>query len=96
MNDDDKYGKYEDDPKAWLQKINQAHWEQTQARAKLPKKTVWLRISIEVDDETFPDDESAMDYANDLAVEAGFIVDDMGMINPTDMDKFYPETEETK
>lgn len=52
--------------------------------------TVWLKVSIEVDDGVFPDDESMMDYANDLAVEAGFTVDDMGMVDPSDMDKFYP------
>lgn len=52
-------------------------------------QTVWLKVSIEVDDGVFPDDESMMDYANDLAVEAGFTVDDMGMVDPSDMDKFY-------
>jgi hypothetical protein len=102
MNDDDKYGKYEDDPKAWLEKINQAHWEQTQAQAKLPKspkKTVWARVSMEIDVEEGEegyDDESLMDIVHDELVEYGFTIDDMGMMNPTDLDKFYPETEETK
>lgn len=99
MSNDDKYGKYEDDPKAWLEKINQAHWEQTQAQAKLPKKTVWARVSMEIDVEEGEegyDDESLMDIVHDELVEYGFIIDEMGMINPTDLDKFYPETEETK
>ena len=96
-----KYGKYEDDPKAWLEKINQAHWEEVQARDKLPKKTVWLHISIEVDaeycaDAAENDDETLMDIIHDELVEQGFTVDDMGMINPTDTDKFYPETKEDK
>lgn len=59
------------------------------------KRIVWLNVSIEVNDEAFPDDESMMDYANELATGAGFIVDDMGMFDPSDMDKFYP-TEEVK
>lgn len=43
------------------------------------KRTVWLNVSIEVNDEDFPDDESMMDYANELVTDAGFIVDDMGI-----------------
>jgi hypothetical protein len=100
MNDDDKYGKYEDDPKAWLEKINQAHWEQTQAQAKLPKKTVWALVSIEVeiepeDDEEYSD-EALMDTIAEELAEYGYTIDEMGMMNPTDLDKFYPETEECK
>lgn len=77
------------------------HWAEMQARAKLPKKTVWARVSIEVDiDEAIElgenDDETIMDMIHDELVEYGFTIDDMGMINPTDTDKFYPETEETK
>ncbi len=53
------------------------------------KKTIWLNVSIDVNDEAFPDDESMMEYVNDLAVGAGFTVDDMGMNNPTDEEKFY-------
>ena len=61
------------------------------------KKRVWLAISIEVDDEMGGegDDETLMDIIHDELVEQGFTVDDMGMVNPSDMDKFYP-TEETK
>jgi hypothetical protein len=45
------------------------------------KKTVWLNVSIEVEaDGTEHDDDLFMDYANDSAVKAGFIVDDMGVI----------------
>ena len=100
MSNDDKYGKYEDDPQAWLRNVAQAHWEEMQARDKLaksPKKTVWLRVSIEVDvdeEDEGNDDETLMDIIHDELVEQGFTVDDMGMINPTDTDKFY--NEETK
>lgn len=77
------------------------HWAEMQARAKLPKKIVWLRVSIEVDaeyctDAAEDDDEALMDIIHDELVEQGFTVDDMGMINPTDTDKFYPETKEDK
>jgi hypothetical protein len=96
MSNDDKYGKYEDDPQAWLRNIAQAHWEEMQARDKLPKspkKVVWVHISMEIDDEEDEDcdDEALMDMIGGELVEQGFTVDDMGMINPTDMDKFYPE-----
>jgi hypothetical protein len=95
-NDDDKYGKYEDDPKAWLEKINQAHWEQTQAQAKPTTKTVWARISIEVDiDEDIElgeqDDDVLMDTIAEELTQYGFTIDDIGMIDPTDMGKFYEE-----
>jgi hypothetical protein len=96
MSNDDKYGKYEDDPQAWLRNIAQAHWEEMQARDKLPKspkKVVWVHISMEIDEEEDEDcdDEALMDMIGGELVEQGFTVDDMGMINPTDMDKFYPE-----
>jgi hypothetical protein len=64
------------------------------------KKTVWALVSIEVDVEEgeagYDDDEALMDIIHDELVQYGFTIDDMGMMNPTDLDKFYPETEETK
>lgn len=46
------------------------------------KKTVWLNVSIDVEvDGTEHDDDLFMDYANDVAAEAGFIVDDMGVVD---------------
>ena len=101
LNEVLKYGKYEDDPKAWLEKINQAHWEQTQAQAQLPQpkpttKTVWARVSIEVDiDEDIElgeeDDDVLMDTIAEELTQYGFTIDDIGMIDPTDMGKFYEE-----
>jgi hypothetical protein len=63
------------------------------------KKTVWALVSIEVEVEEGEegyDDESLMDIIHDELVAYGFTIDDMGMMNPTDLDKFYPKTEETK
>ena len=68
------------------------------------KKTVWALVSIEVEIEeelaAEPEgeysDEELMDTIHDELVAYGFTIDDMGMMNPTDTDKFYPETEETK
>lgn len=68
------------------------------------KKTVWALVSIEIDVEeelaAEPEgeysDEELMDTIHDELVQYGYTIDDMGMMNPTDMDKFYPETEETK
>lgn len=91
------------DKKDWLEAIaredRKDSRDEVQARDKLPKKTVWLHISIEVDaeycaDAAEDDDETLMDIIHDELVEQGFTVDDMGMINPTDTDKFY--NEETK
>ena len=53
------------------------------------KKTIWAHVSIELD--WCDDEEILMDYTNKVLVEEGFTVDDMGMVNPTDKDKFYPE-----
>lgn len=66
------------------------------------KKTVWARVSIEIEIEEELaaekdgeyDDEALMDTIAEELMEYGFTVDDMGMMNPTDLDKFYPETEE--
>ncbi len=47
----------------------------------MAKKTVWAAVSIELDwgyDDV--DDEILMGYTNEVLVEAGFIVDDMGMV----------------
>lgn len=57
------------------------HWAEIQARAKLPKKIVWLNISIEVDVEEGDDDEALMDIIHEEIVEQGFTVDDMGIMN---------------
>lgn len=46
----------------------------------MAKKTVWATVSIELDVEDGISDESVMDYVNDMAVEQGYIVDDMGMV----------------
>jgi len=59
--------------------------------ASLPKKTVWLNVSIELAYEDHVDEESLMDYAAELAYDAGFTVDDMGMIDPSDKEKFYEQ-----
>ena len=64
------------------------------------KKTVWALVSIEVeiepeDDEEYSD-EALMDTIAEELAEYGYTIDEMGMMNPTDLDKFYPETEETK
>lgn len=64
------------DDRNWdeLAKQHMKEWKEMQARLK----TVWLNVSIELDCEGL-DDEAIMNYANDIAVDAGFIVDDMGM-----------------
>lgn len=90
----DKYGNYEDNPSEWLRKIREAHWAEMQEQAKKPKKTVWALVSIEIDDEGDGDDETFMDFVHEELVAYGFTIDDMGMVDPTDLDKFYPE--ETK
>lgn len=66
----------------------------------MSKKRVWLHISIEVDEEYRTDapeendDDALMDIIHDDLVEQGFTVDDMGMVNPSDMSKFYPIEED--
>jgi hypothetical protein len=63
------------------------------------KKTVWALVSIEVEIEeelaTEPEgeysDEELMDTIAEELAAYGFTIDDMGMIDPTDLDKFYPE-----
>lgn len=68
------------------------------------KKTVWALVSIEIDVEeelaAEPEgeysDEELMDTIHDELVQYGYTIDEMGMIDPTDLDKFYPETKETK
>ena len=63
-----------------------------------PKKTVWALVSIDIEVEEGEegyDDESLMDIIHDELVAYGFTIDDIGMMNPTDLDKFYPKTEET-
>jgi hypothetical protein len=45
----------------------------------MAKKTVWAEVSIELDWEHDVDDEVLMDYTSQVLVEAGVIVDDMGM-----------------
>jgi hypothetical protein len=61
------------------------------------KKTVWALVSMEIDVEEGEegyDDESLMDIVHEELVAYGFTIDDMGMMNPSDMSKFY--NEETK
>jgi len=86
------------DKKDWLDAI--AREDRKDARddkakiASLPKKTVWALVSIEVEVEEGEegyDDESLMDIIHDELVAYGFTIDDMGMTDPTDLDKFYPE-----
>lgn len=70
-----------------IDKMLSDHREQSKEIASMTKKkVVWLNISIEVEGVDL-DDDAAMDYANDLAVEAGFVVDDMGVVsvNPADV-----------
>ena len=58
------------------------------------KKTVWALVSIDIEVEEGEegyDDESLMDIIHDELVAYGFTIDDIGMIDPTDLDKFYPE-----
>lgn len=61
-----------------MDKLAEQHmkeWKEMEAN----KRTVWLNVSIDIYAEEL-DDELAMEYANDVAVEAGFIVDDMGIV----------------
>lgn len=94
------------DKKDWLDAIAREDRKdlRDENKPKALKKTVWLRVSIEIDiepelaaekdDVDMYSDEVLMDTIAEELVEYGFTVDDMGMINPTDMDKFYPKEDE--
>ena len=57
----------------------------------MSRKKVWALVSLEIVEDEELGDEAVMDIVNEELVQYGFTVDDMGIFDPSDMDKFYPE-----
>jgi hypothetical protein len=89
------------DKKDWLDAIAREDRKdlRDEKTPKALKKTVWALVSIdieidleaEIDDKDANSDEALMEAIAEELVAYGFTIDDMGMIDPTDLDKFYPE-----
>lgn len=65
---EDKYGKYEDDPQAWLRKVARAHWEETQMQMQNRVMNVYEHFALSEYLYAFPEDKT-YDEVLDMLVD---------------------------